>query len=122
MVEAHLHRSFRSHQCCAPTRIDWKLVKDIDARGHWRVEEVPDEAPEGVETASRVWLRVDFDPESARGDAINLPTFVSFGWVIQKIKPKVVREAERVIRRIVADLEGESREVELQIHRTPDSI
>lgn len=105
-----------------PTRIDWKLVKDIDARGHWRVEEVPNEAPEGVETASRVWLRVDFDPESARGDAINLPTFVSFGWVIQKIKPKVVREAERVIRRIVADLEGESREVELQIHRTPDSI
>ncbi len=105
-----------------PTRIDWKLVKDIDARGHWRVEEVPDEAPDGVETASRVWLRVDFDPESARGDAINLPTFVSFGWVIEKIKPKVVREAERVIRRIVADLEGESREVELQIHRTPDSI
>lgn len=105
-----------------PTRIDWKLIKDIDAHGHWRVEEVPEEAPEGAETASRVWLRVDFDPDSARGDAINLPRFVSFSWVIEKIKPKVVREAERVIRRIVTDLEGEPREVELQIHRTPESV
>lgn len=105
-----------------PTKIDWKLIKDLDAHGHWRIEEVPEEAPKSAETASRVWLRVDFDPESARGSAIDLPRFVSFGWVIGKLKPKVVREAERVVRRIVTDLEGKPREIELEIHRTPDSV
>lgn len=105
-----------------PERIDWQLVKDIDARGHWRVEEVPEAAPEGYETASRVWLRIDFDPDSAHSGALDLPKFVSFGWVISKLKPKVVDEAERVVERIVADLEGEPRDVELTVHRTPDSV
>lgn len=105
-----------------PDRIDWRLVKDIDARGHWRVEEVPEEAPEGYETASRIFLHIGFDPDSASSSALDLPAFVSLGWVIGKIKPKVLKEAERVVSRIVADLEGEPREVELDVHRTPDSV
>lgn len=105
-----------------PAGIDWRLVKDLDARGHWRVEEVPGEASEGRETASRVWLRIGFDSDSARSGALDLPAFVSVGWVIDKIKPKVVEEAERVVERVVADLEGEPRPVELTVHRTPDSV
>ena len=101
-----------------PNQIDWRLTKDIDARGYWRIEEVPEEAPEGVETASRITLRVEFDPDSATAKAIGLPRFVSLSWVKKKVIPKVQSEAERVVERIVADLEGEPREVELTIHTT----
>jgi uncharacterized protein YndB with AHSA1/START domain len=105
-----------------PDRIDWLIVKDIDAAGHWAVEEVPEEAPPDRETASRVVLRVDFHPETANSNALNLPAFVSLSWVIEKVKPKIQAEAERVVRRIVADIEGESRDVELEIHSTPDAV
>ena len=105
-----------------PARIDWKLVKDVDARGHWAIEEVPEEAPEGHETASRVWLRAGFDPSSANESAIDLPKLVSIGWVIKKVKPLIEKEAKRVVKRVVADLEGEPRPIELTVHRTPDSV
>ena len=105
-----------------PDRIDWLIVKDIDAAGYWSVEEVPEEAPPDRETASRVTLRVDFHPGSVDSDAIQLPLFVNLSWVIEKVKPKIEAEAERVVRRIVADLEGESREVDLEIHSAPDTI
>jgi hypothetical protein len=105
-----------------PERIDWAVVKDIDAHGHWRVAEVVEEAPEGVETASEVTLRISFDPGSASSGSIDLPRFVSLSWVVEKVKPLVQEEAERVVERIVADLEGESRPVDLEIHATPDSV
>jgi len=104
-----------------PNRIDWRLVTDIDARGHWRVESDPD-PPEGESHASRVVLRIEFAPGSADSGAINLPSFVSLDWVIDKVKPKIKSEAERVVERIVADLEGRRREVELEIHEAPDSV
>lgn len=106
----------------APTRIDWELTRDIDAKGHWRIEEVPDEAPADAETASRVRLCVEFDPDSASASGIDLPRLVSVSWVVEKVKPLVQEEAERVVERIVADIEGEPRPVELSVHATPDSI
>ncbi|WP_435153247.1 SRPBCC family protein [Haladaptatus sp. DFWS20] len=105
-----------------PNRIDWKIIKDINAHGHWRVEEVPEEAPEGGETASRVWLSIQFDADSADSGMLDLPMFVSLGWVVNKVKPLVLREAETVVERIVADLEGEPRDVNLVIHDKPDSV
>jgi len=105
-----------------PNQIDWRLVKDIDARGYWRVKDAPERAPEGVEAASQVTLRVEFNPDSASSGAIDLPRFVSLSWVIEKVKPKIQSEAERVVERIVTDLEGERRDVELTIHTTPDSV
>ncbi len=105
-----------------PNRVDWKILKDINAHGNWRVEEVPDEAPEGEETASRVWLSIYFDADSADSGMINLPRFVSLGWVVNKVKPIVVSEAEKVLARIVTDLEGEPRDVNLTIHSKPDSV
>jgi hypothetical protein len=36
--------------------------------------------------------------------------------------PLIEDEAERVVSRIVADLEGERREVELTIHDAPDTV
>lgn len=91
-----------------PHRIDWRVVKDVDAVGRWDVERLDDEA-------TRVALVVEYAPDSAADDSIDLPRFVSLDWVVEKIKPKVKAEAERVVRRIVTDLEGEPREVEVEI-------
>ena len=60
-------------------------------------------------------MRIRYAPDSANGNALNLPRFVSLDWVVDKITPKVKSEAERVVRRIVADLEGDHRSVELEI-------
>jgi len=98
-----------------PERIDWRIVKDIDADGYWAVESAPEAAPPDVETASRVTLSISFDPDSASEDAVDLPRLVSLDWVIEKVKPLVKKEATRIVSRVVEDLEGESREVDLQI-------
>ena len=105
-----------------PNRIDWKIIKDIHAHGSWRVEEVPEEAPEGKETASRVRLSIHFDADSASSGMLDLPMFVSLGWVVDKAKPLVLSEAEKVVKRIVTDLEGQPRDVNLKIHSKPDSV
>jgi len=105
-----------------PRRIDWRLVEDIDARGCWRVVPEPDSAPDGESHASRVVLRIEFAPDSADSGIVDLPAFVSLDWVISKVQPKIVAEAERIVERIVADLEGQRREVTLEVHENPDSI
>ncbi|MFB6179370.1 MAG: SRPBCC family protein [Halorientalis sp.] len=105
-----------------PHKIDWRITKDIDAAGHWGIEPVPDEAPPEKATACRARLAVQFHPDSADANTLKLPRFVSLDWVIEKVKPKIREEAERVVERIVADLEGSHRPVELTIHTTPDSV
>lgn len=105
-----------------PNRIDWRLVRDIDARGYWQIVPEPESSPSPGTPASRVRLYVEFVPESAEGGGIGLPSFVSLDWLIERVKPKVRREAERIVERIVADLEGRRRDVDLDIHTTPDSL
>jgi len=105
-----------------PNRIDWRLIKDIDARGSWQVAPEPESAPAPDTPATRVRLYIEFAPESASAGGLGLPSFVSLDWLIGKVKPKVKAEAERVVERIVADLEGQHRDVDLDIHTTPDSV
>jgi len=105
-----------------PNRIDWRLVRDIDARGSWQIAPEPESSPGPDIPASRVRLYIEFSPESADARRINLPAFVSLDWVIDRVKPKVKAEAERIVERIVADLEGQRREVDLDIHTTPNSL
>jgi hypothetical protein len=102
-----------------PRELGWEIIKDVHAHGEWTVTEL-DDPPEGVEAASRVTLQVQFDPDSASSGMLDLPRFVSLSWVVDKVKPKVQAEAERVVERIVADLEGERRQVDLEI-RTVDT-
>lgn len=102
-----------------PHRIDWRTVKDIDASGHWRVESAPERGSDGGEVASEVFFVVELDRSSARRDAISLPSFISFDAVLDRVIPKVQDEGRRVVERVVADLEGEKREVELRVHETP---
>lgn len=105
-----------------PARIDWELIKDIDAHGYWNVEHVPEKAPENAPDASRVRLRIEFSPDSANEDAIDLPALVPLDWVIEKVTPKIEGEAKNIVRRIVADLEGEERPVDVTVHTAPDSV
>lgn len=101
-----------------PERIDWELCRDLDASGYWAVESEP--APADHDHASRVHFVVEYAPDTARADAVDLPSLVSFDWVIEKVTPKLRSEAEQVIRRVVRDLEGEPRRASLTVHETPD--
>jgi uncharacterized membrane protein len=105
-----------------PNRIDWTVVRDLEAEGSWTVEPVPEEARTEGEPASRVQFGISFRPESADPTGLDLPRLVPMSRVIEMVKPVVQREAERVVRRIVADLEGESRPVDLEIHSRPSGV
>ncbi len=98
-----------------PQRIDWTLVGGLDAEGSWLVEPAPDERPADEDHASRITFHVEYDPDSARDASLDLPVLVSMDWVIEKVTPLAEREARRVVERVVADLEGQRREVELDV-------
>lgn len=154
-----------------PARIDWQIIKDISARGHWRVETTAPDEPDPTrdetisettaddetttedetttddetagedettvdeETAtdgtpaddetpadnpvSEVYFVVEFDTSSADSNVIDIPRFISFDAVLDRVIPKIQAEATAIVERIVADLEGEQREVELRVHETP---
>lgn len=106
-----------------PDRIEWRIVKDFRARGRWRIEELdglPPGAPTDAETACRVLFEVSYDADSADKDSFDLPRFVSFGMVLSKLKPVLEKEAERIVERVVEDLEGRPRPVDLTVERRTD--
>ncbi|WP_246999176.1 SRPBCC family protein [Halosolutus gelatinilyticus] len=102
-----------------PHSLQWELTNEIDARGEWRVEAEPESAPDGEETASRIYFEAIYDPHSANEDALSLPRFVSLDWVVRKVKPRLLGEARTVVERLVRDIEGQRREVELTVHEMP---
>ena len=117
-----------------PTRIDWRVTRDLDASGQWLVDPIEggdgdgdtadaDESGnenDGADDDSidadtcRVRFVVTYDPGSARG-VLDLPLFASLDWVIEKASELVVEEGRRVVERVVADLEGQYRDVELDV-------
>ncbi len=122
-----------------PERIDWAITKDIDAGGCWRVTPVGDDEAGGgnadgggtddagsddsaAEPTCEVALEVRFDPSSASSDALDLPRLVSFDWVLKKAIPLIRTEAERVVERAVADLEGRTRRIDLDVYVDSDRI
>ena len=96
-----------------PERIDWRIIKDIDADGYWGIN--PVDPPEGVDAATEVVLHIEYDADSASAGAVDLPRLVSMGWVIEKVKPLVRKEATRIVRRVVDDMEGQRRDVDVEI-------
>lgn len=108
-----------------PDRIDWRITKDIDAHGQWRVESKDGDGTggeDGDETACEVVFEVNFDPGSADSGALDLPLMVSFDWVLSKAIPLFQTEAERIVERAVADLEGRERDVDLDVTVDSDHI
>ncbi|MFB6089613.1 MAG: type II toxin-antitoxin system RatA family toxin [Halobellus sp.] len=103
-----------------PERIEWRTVRNLDAGGRWRIDPldgVPADAPSGSEAATRVSFEVAYDPDSANADRMNLPRFVSFGWVLDRLEPAIASEAERIVERVVEDLEGRRRSIDLTVER-----
>jgi uncharacterized membrane protein len=111
-----LHYTARSEvtEVERPRRIEWRLIKDVDASGRWLVEQLDDGDGE-TPPETRVTFVAEYAPGSADDGIVDLPRFVSLGWVLERIKPKIRSEAERIVRRVVADLEGEKRDVSLRI-------
>ncbi|QSG09134.1 type II toxin-antitoxin system RatA family toxin [Halapricum desulfuricans] len=101
-----------------PDRIDWRLTKDLDARGAWVLESA--RPPDDRDAATRIRFLAHYDPHSAGKGTIDLPRFVSLNWVIEKARPLVRKEAERIVERLVTELEGESRQAELEIRTGTD--
>lgn len=100
-----------------PERIDWEITKDIDAGGCWRVTPADGGGSDREgEAPCEVALEVEFDPGSASSDALDLPTLVSFDWVLKKAIPLIRGEAERVVERAVRDLEDSTRDVDLDVY------
>ena len=93
-----------------PERIEFRLVTGLRANGAWTVEPTGD-------GDSHVRFLAQYDPDSVAGDAVSLPSFVSVGRVVEKVMPFLTEEAERVVERVVADLEGERRPVDLEVSR-----
>lgn len=107
-----------------PSRIEWRLTRHLDAEGVWATEptDLPADAPADATAATRVWFEVAFDPHSADPDAVSLPRFVSLDAAIDRVRPAIVDEAERVVERAVADVEGRRRDVDVAYHDRPDSV
>lgn len=103
-----------------PSRIDWKLVKSIDAHGYFEIEHVPEEAPEGKPDACRVTCHGEFDPDTVTAEALDLPKLIPVSKIIDKFGSKVEPAARIIIGRIISDMEGEERSVELTVHERPN--
>lgn len=98
-------------------RIEWRVLDDFEASGRWLAEsrELPDDAPDWADAATTVRFEAAWNPDSVDSGLVDLPRLVSLGWVIDKVKPVVDREAERVVKRAATDLEGRARDVELSV-------
>lgn len=96
-----------------PERIAWRATDPLEAHGTWELEPIA--------AGTRVTLRMAFDADTADEGAVGIPAFVPVSWVVERVKPLVRREAEDVVERIVADLEGEPRDVELRIEVDRDA-
>jgi uncharacterized membrane protein len=98
-------------------RIGWEILDDFEARGRWLVEprDLPADAPEWAEAATAVRFDALWNPDSVDSGLVDLPRLVSLEWVIDKVKPVLDREAERVVQRAAEDLEGRQRDVDLTV-------
>lgn len=84
----------------APETIEWEVVSDLDASGHWRVSEEADG------DGASLTLRIEYDPASVTGNSVSLPFGITLDWVRQKVEPMIHAEARRVLDRIADDLES----------------
>lgn len=122
-----------------PDRIDWRLVGALEAGGYWGIEPmtdadaIADALPAGVGSAtendedgqreaSRVVLRIEYDPDSVSSRSLSLPAFVPVDAVVDRVAPHVQGEAESIVEDVVEELEGERRPVELTVHERPESV
>jgi len=98
-----------------PDRIDWRLVGSLDAEGSWVLEDATDEAPDGVDAATRIRFLARYRLDSLKAAPIDPPRFISMDRVIQRVKPVVFDELGTIVGNIVEALEGEPRSVDVHV-------
>lgn len=102
-----------------PARLDFEVIEGIAAAGSWYVEPVSasggDDDADDDAAAVRVRFVVEYDPDTVAGSALRLPGLVSLPWVVERVAPLVEREAAGVVERVVQDLEGSRRSVDLEV-------
>lgn len=99
-----------------PDRIDWRLLADLAIRGAWRIDQ-----PESTTAPTQVRLVVEYDPSGSRLAGRGIGAALSSDRLRRSLVPRVRAEAEALLERIVTDLEGERREVELRVLEWPDA-
>jgi len=77
---------------------------------------------DGEAPAARIRLRATFDRESITDAGMGIPRFISATSVFQKVAPVAKSEAKTILARIVADLEGEPRPIEVTVSERPDFL
>lgn len=111
----HLDYAVRSRVTAVdpPRQIDWTITSALTAEGQWRIESVSDSPPE-----STVTLVVNYEPNSVGPGDVGLPPFISFDWLVEEVQDLIMEEGKRVVDRLVTDLEGESRPIDLSVRTT----
>ncbi|MDZ7850881.1 MAG: SRPBCC family protein [Halodesulfurarchaeum sp.] len=91
----------RLDQLEPPRRIEWSVLGDVEAVGRWLV------TPVGDETASKIDLVLEYDPNSIDSSVVSLPLGMTFSWLTDRAEALAEREAGAVLDRLVADIERE---------------
>jgi hypothetical protein len=103
-----------------PNVVDWRLVSALDAHGSWLIDPATDtlsdaEPPADGGPVTRVRFVVEYDPGSVDADVLGLSRLVPMDTVIEKAKPKLREEVTAIVERVVEDLEGKPRPVDLEV-------
>lgn len=104
-----------------PERLDFEVTSGIDAEGAWCLEPITQAGEQNPVTdddgpsATRVHFQVSYHPDTVAPAALDLPALTSLSWVIDRVAPLVEREAAGVVQRVVHDLEGSDRAVNLDV-------
>lgn len=99
-----------------PHRIGWRLLDDVTADGAWLLSTARDD------TTTEVTLYIRYETTDLGNVGIDLPRLVPLSAVIERGKPLLEREAVRTVERVVTDLEGEPRDVTLDIDTDPPPL
>lgn len=92
-----------------PSVLEWEVVRDLEANGRWQVDPLDGRDRSGVRFV------VTYDPASVSAGMLDVPRLVSLDWVVSKAVGLIEAEGRRVVERVVADLEGERRSVDLTV-------
>ncbi len=86
--------------------IEWKVTKDVKARGRWEFEELD-------ENTTKVRLKLLYDPKGA--EKANPLSFIPASVLVGLAKPILKRQISKILKRVAKEVEGKPREVDFAI-------
>lgn len=90
-----------------PDQIEWKIIGDIDAKGSIRL----------TENSGHTDLILDFSLNLEKTDIGSLPApdVADASQILEYIYPQVYEQASSIIKGVVTDIEGEPRDVNIEV-------